>query len=109
PCYFFIHTPPAPHLYSPSLHDALPIYTNTQVTLTKSKANPVTVYSTSYPVTVFVKNRQSFALLEKRAKESNQSIGEYLKMLSDLDRKSTRLNSSHVSISYAVFCLKKKK
>src|SRR5690554_7579088 len=28
---------------------------------------------------------------------------------SDLDRKSTRLNSSHVRISYAVFCLKKKK
>src|SRR5207249_6544643 len=27
----------------------------------------------------------------------------------DRDRKSTRLNSSHVSISYAVFCLKKKK
>src|SRR5689334_24006991 len=29
--------------------------------------------------------------------------------LSRLDRKSTRLNSSHSSISYAVFCLKKKK
>src|SRR5690349_22205893 len=29
--------------------------------------------------------------------------------LSQLDRKSTRLNSSHVEISYAVFCLKKKK
>src|SRR5438477_3683631 len=28
---------------------------------------------------------------------------------SDTDRKSTRLNSSHMSISYAVFCLKKKK
>src|SRR5690242_21164644 len=27
----------------------------------------------------------------------------------ELDRKSTRLNSSHMSISYAVFCLKKKK
>src|SRR5690625_6900602 len=27
----------------------------------------------------------------------------------DVDRKSTRLNSSHVAISYAVFCLKKKK
>src|SRR5437870_11028759 len=27
----------------------------------------------------------------------------------DRDRKSTRLNSSHVAISYAVFCLKKKK
>src|SRR5690606_41465022 len=29
--------------------------------------------------------------------------------ISVLDRKSTRLNSSHVKISYAVFCLKKKK
>src|SRR5207249_7389966 len=29
--------------------------------------------------------------------------------LMKIDRKSTRLNSSHVSISYAVFCLKKKK
>src|SRR3712207_7751915 len=27
----------------------------------------------------------------------------------DVDRKSTRLNSSHANISYAVFCLKKKK
>src|SRR5690625_782753 len=31
------------------------------------------------------------------------------KMLTGRDRKSTRLNSSHVAISYAVFCLKKKK
>src|SRR5258707_8444536 len=31
------------------------------------------------------------------------------KVLSRLDRKSTRLNSSHANISYAVFCLKKKK
>src|SRR5699024_12381483 len=30
-------------------------------------------------------------------------------LLRKADRKSTRLNSSHVSISYAVFCLKKKK
>src|SRR5690554_7669576 len=30
-------------------------------------------------------------------------------ILSSVDRKSTRLNSSHVRISYAVFCLKKKK
>src|SRR5436309_7406278 len=29
--------------------------------------------------------------------------------MNDADRKSTRLNSSHVKISYAVFCLKKKK
>src|SRR5690554_7022782 len=33
----------------------------------------------------------------------------YKKALSLIDRKSTRLNSSHVRISYAVFCLKKKK
>src|SRR5258707_13964895 len=29
--------------------------------------------------------------------------------ISEIDRKSTRLNSSHANISYAVFCLKKKK
>src|SRR5690606_41075373 len=32
-----------------------------------------------------------------------------LQQVALLDRKSTRLNSSHVKISYAVFCLKKKK
>src|SRR3712207_7556595 len=32
-----------------------------------------------------------------------------LKLAATLDRKSTRLNSSHANISYAVFCLKKKK
>src|SRR5699024_12704747 len=32
-----------------------------------------------------------------------------LKQMRENERKSTRLNSSHVSISYAVFCLKKKK
>src|SRR5699024_11719589 len=37
----------------------------------------------------------------KTAYENQQNISQ--------DRKSTRLNSSHVSISYAVFCLKKKK
>src|SRR5690349_23273596 len=33
----------------------------------------------------------------------------YIDNKSQTDRKSTRLNSSHVEISYAVFCLKKKK
>src|SRR5690606_40716515 len=32
----------------------------------------------------------------------------FLEMIKTIDRKSTRLNSSHVKISYAVFCLKKK-
>src|SRR5260221_5473568 len=38
-------------------------------------------------------------------REGNKKFGK----LKDLDRKSTRLNSSHTVISYAVFCLKKKK
>src|SRR2546422_5461365 len=40
--------------------------------------------------------------------DSNQSLAGRL-IPSSLDRKSTRLNSSHGYISYAVFCLKKKK
>src|SRR5690606_39888290 len=36
-------------------------------------------------------------------------IGSYVGPNGNVDRKSTRLNSSHVKISYAVFCLKKKK
>src|SRR5699024_11665781 len=42
-------------------------------------------------------------------KDSQPPLGVNLSSGKYLDRKSTRLNSSHVSISYAVFCLKKKK
>src|SRR5439155_17402820 len=38
-----------------------------------------------------------------------KSLDSRLVVEGHLDRKSTRLNSSHVAISYAVFCLKKKK
>src|SRR5215813_10690463 len=41
------------------------------------------------------------------AEEQEQILAQQLQQLRD--RKSTRLNSSHVRISYAVFCLKKKK
>src|SRR3712207_7393302 len=40
---------------------------------------------------------------------SFQWFGVALFLLIPVDRKSTRLNSSHANISYAVFCLKKKK
>src|SRR3712207_2484993 len=40
---------------------------------------------------------------------ANEREGASSRILSSLDRKSTRLNSSHANISYAVFCLKKKK
>src|SRR3712207_7913991 len=36
------------------------------------------------------------------------ALAKSISSLSELDRKSTRLNSSHANISYAVFCLKKK-
>src|SRR5207248_11684263 len=36
-------------------------------------------------------------------------VGQHISLLRSADRKSTRLNSSHRTISYAVFCLKKKK
>src|SRR3712207_7606404 len=39
----------------------------------------------------------------------NYAIALALYLTSSTDRKSTRLNSSHANISYAVFCLKKKK
>src|SRR3712207_8488289 len=39
----------------------------------------------------------------------SQELGIPRGSLGPLDRKSTRLNSSHANISYAVFCLKKKK
>src|SRR3712207_7409777 len=49
-----------------------------------------------------------------RAIELRQEVyGRFVELLRDVadlaDRKSTRLNSSHANISYAVFCLKKKK
>src|SRR2546426_8497399 len=44
------------------------------------------------------------------ALQENREVFEFLRAASaKLDRKSTRLNSSHLVISYAVFCLKKKK
>src|SRR5699024_7198807 len=46
-------------------------------------------------------------LLKENYDQAEESFKEALKHKKHLDRKSTRLNSSHVSISYAVFCLKK--
>src|SRR2546427_6947116 len=51
-----------------------------------------------------------FAALRSAASGSDPSLRRAAeKALRQLDRKSTRLNSSHSQISYAVFCLKKKK
>src|SRR5690625_6879592 len=47
-------------------------------------------------------------VLEAMAYQIAKTVGELATVVNG-DRKSTRLNSSHVAISYAVFCLKKKK
>src|SRR5437773_4544779 len=50
-----------------------------------------------------------FVLLMRQRDSSYESLEAECVLAAKLDRKSTRLNSSHITISYAVFCLKKKK
>src|SRR5699024_11262400 len=52
-------------------------------------------------------NEDSVCEYVRRLKKISDQVSDKL-MIIPRDRKSTRLNSSHVSISYAVFCLKKK-
>src|SRR5437870_11459814 len=67
----------------------------------------VTVGRSYQPNIHFLRPRASQAL-EFSLLQNTQEL--WLKFQRDItDRKSTRLNSSHVAISYAVFCLKKKK
>src|SRR5699024_12087076 len=63
-------------------------------------------------LTLTVKNVYDGEELNKSLSDMAQGFRrmmQYKKINKNLDRKSTRMNSSHVSISYAVFCLKKKK
>src|SRR5699024_12425186 len=57
--------------------------------------------------------RPSVVVIDRLLRRAGDHIGLGLASRSSIratkDRKSTRLNSSHVSISYAVFCLKQKK
>src|SRR5690349_23111057 len=85
---------PAPSvIYTLSLHDALPI-------LVAAVGHRVDL---DHPVMgrAGTRARQELALLGGHRRQNGLHVGQ--------DRKSTRLNSSHVEISYAVFCLKKKK
>src|SRR5436190_4264254 len=78
--FFFFNDTATTEIYTLSLHDALPILA--------SSSGPVEADSTGELVVVA---------------EAGCSGSMFVK-----DRKSTRLNSSHTVISYAVFCLKKK-
>src|SRR5690242_21399922 len=63
--------------------------------------------STLFPYTTLFRSRTSTARRERRRRGRARRRGH--RERAPADRKSTRLNSSHMSISYAVFCLKKKK
>src|SRR3712207_7429613 len=84
--FFFFNDTATTEIYTLSLHDALPIC---------KKAVSALIISTLFvpPVILVVPNYE---------------IVGRLYWLDTLDRKSTRLNSSHANISYAVFCLKNK-
>src|SRR5438132_9291163 len=62
--------------------------------------------STLFPYTTLFRSKDGAGAMPTRF-EKEQMEG--LRYGTRLDRKSTRLNSSHTVISYAVFCLKKKK
>src|SRR5688572_33081418 len=87
--FFFFNDTATTEIYTLSLHDALPIFGS----LSSSSVRPLR--SMKRFSSIMHPDRWSFA---DRSASSRRP-----------DRKSTRLNSSHSQISYAVFCLKKKK
>src|SRR3712207_8132764 len=95
--FFFFNDTATTEIYTLSLHDALPI----------SSAGTSSVANRPTPPPSSVRNRR----LRPIRTGGHRSVGPVHVGLNAvfLDRKSTRLNSSHANISYAVFCLKKKK
>src|SRR5256885_12033943 len=73
--------------------------------------------STLFPYTTLFRSRRRRKAAEMQirvfvrggSRNSPTTINEWIGQRQWTDRKSTRLNSSHLVISYAVFCLKKKK
>src|SRR3712207_8650826 len=93
--FFFMDTAPT-EIYTLSLHDALPISDHLHVQdlrITMGTTRPVG--DENEPREPFFPNAKF--VFQAREVDTFRSV----------DRKSTRLNSSHANISYAVFCLKK--
>src|SRR5690242_21601136 len=90
---FFRNTPPPPHISTLPLHDALPIFD----------------HQVGVPPPLGVGHLRVEPPLDLLAGQAAGRHDARDGVLALRDRKSTRLNSSHMSISYAVFCLKKKK
>src|SRR5699024_12848435 len=96
-------------IYTLSLHDALPIYTQNihEFVNDVEKATDGDLKINVHSAGSLIKHQE----IKNAVRSKQVEIGEFI--ISNLanehpilDRKSTRLNSSHVSISYAVFCLK---
>src|SRR5205814_9643940 len=91
--------PPSPPLFSFTPPSTTPIYT-----LSLHDALPISVVVDDVVLVADVPNQ-----LLDQVLESHDAGRAAVLVDDDGDRKSTRLNSSHLGISYAVFCLKKKK
>src|SRR5699024_11444891 len=94
---------PTPEIYHLSLHDALPIYR------IRRQGEQQEVQGEDHRRAADVAGQRSEERAEECAGRHRHTRAFFGTFFRSLDRKSTRLNSSHVSISYAVFCLKKKK
>src|SRR3712207_7493300 len=101
--FFFFNDTATTEIYTLSLHDALPISR-----AARAPATTDSIVSSSAPKTIGPSSARSSSSSRPRTSLARDSSGAFTVNLT-LDRKSTRLNSSHVNISYAVFCLKKKK
>src|SRR5690606_39405533 len=95
---------PTSEIYTLSLHDALPICDSVAVYAVSRQCGQGKCARQRPTVLVW-----GFILIIKRSlKQSRKIVATLPDTVEKIDRKSTRLNSSHVKISYAVFCLKKK-
>src|SRR5262245_65321982 len=98
---FLFNAPASPDVYTLSLHDVLPIFGIVLAFLyTGNLSSPLLVAGAAASGVATVALVE--ALQRTRLVKEDAAIG-----LGDGDRKSTRLNSSHLGISYDVFCLKK--
>src|SRR5690606_41593932 len=100
--------PPSTEIYTLSLHDALPI---SYLVLRLNRDSATGGLSDAMRAELreaAQQNRQEFAQQRAESRDFQSGLDRQVSELRR-DRKSTRLNSSHVKISYAVFCLKKKK
>src|SRR5699024_12708280 len=88
----------------PSLHDALPISFQA---CQKQHIAPRAAPDDIYPQASLADN-VNYSNEHPNRQDRQERLGDKYRP-APLDRKSTRLNSSHASISYAVFCLKKKR